>query len=194
MEPGIKFEDGFGTLKNSVRLYEPARLFDESTTTRIIKPHGAIDWYFATPYGEGHRQSKWTIFDSEPFDGRTNYGYYPMKGEASFLSGIGKEEEYQSSIFGDMVEAFQRSLRQTSIVIESGFGWQDYGMRSILMRYLKRSDSNRLLSLHPSGDLSSNTLFDAAGYRPRGVLRTLPKYMSHEDVSWKEIKKVLGLP
>ena len=208
LKPVVNFEDGFGPAEDGVRKYDPERLFNDSARLRLIKPHGSINWYFAESDSNRQRYSDVAIFDGDPFDDGRDYGFYPVTGESSFLSGIGKESSYQSGIFGDMVEAFQHVLRRTTTVIESGFGWQDYGMRSILMRYLTRKKENRLLRLHPKKDpedpaseiklpshayLKSLRVNSKGGLTPEGLIDG-PNYMSHEDVSWTKIKEVLGLP
>ena len=93
------------------------------------------------------------------------------------------------------MEAMLQALHQTNIVIESGFGWQDYGMSSLLRRYLNRSDGNKLLLLHPRSDfpdedpLLGDNPFSAT---PEGLIKSLSKYMS--KTSWEDIKEALGLP
>jgi hypothetical protein len=178
--PGIDFEDGFGPAEDDVRKYDPERLFNDSARLRLIKPHGSINWYFDDDGPTALLPSA----RRECFS----------KSEPSFLSGIGKEGRYQYGIFGDMVEAFQHVLRQTTTVIESGFGWQDEGMYNLLTQYLCRRTENQLLRLHPMKDRGPEIkLPDHAQLRPRpeGLIDG-PNHMCY--TSWDDIKNKLGLP
>ncbi|NBB87881.1 MAG: hypothetical protein GVY12_16865 [Bacteroidetes bacterium] len=129
--------------------------------------------------------------------------YKADRPEPIILAGSEKEEAYQADVYGEMIEAMLQALRQTNTVIESGFGWQDYGMRSILMRYLNRSDKNKLLMLHKRDDLSEEDshrgddsyegvpLPGDIPFAPQPVgLKRLPKYMC--ETSWDEIRGALN--
>jgi hypothetical protein len=194
---GIQHADGFGPKDGELRFFKPNLLFERRNEVTLIKPHGSINWYAVRRHDQDIREQRYAISSSDNPDViRNEEGrrYVADFLEPTILAGLEKEKVYQTDIFGDMMEAALQALRQTNVVIESGFGWQDYGMHSLLMRYLKRDKSNRLLPLHPEDGLP-NTLFDAPEYfRPEGIVRTLPQYMSHDDVSWTKIKEVLELP
>lgn len=189
-EHDVDFDDGFEGEDGDVRRYSPERLFDGPNDVTIIKPHGSVNWYI------DDEQSKYVAFPvndpiPEPGELRTL-----LKPEPSILHGYRKEERYSVDIFGDMVDAFMLALHDTSMVIESGFGWTDSGMYHHLNRYLGRSEQNRLLLLHQTDDFQPDEdslepphpmdYSNPFRHPPDGLIRSLPKYLS--ETSWGEIQ------
>lgn len=140
---GIPYTDGFGSPNGELQFFEPSLLFESSRKVKLIKPHGSINWYRVRRHDHTNNQERLALTSSDnPDDFRDAQGqeYKADRPEPIILAGSEKEEAYQADVYGEMIEAMLQALRQTNTVIESGFGWQDYGMRSILMRYLNRSD------------------------------------------------------
>lgn len=205
---GIEYTDGFGSQNGELRFFEPSRLFESSRKVRLIKPHGSIDWYRVRRRDHHNNQERLALTSSDNpdrFNDAQGREYKADRPEPIILAGSEKEKAYQDHVFGEMLEAMLQALHQTNTVIESGFGWQDYGMSSILMRYLNRSDENKLLMLHEKDNLykedshreddsyegiplPGDNPFSAT---PEGLI-TLSKYMS--KTSWDDIKEALGLP
>src|SRR5690606_2079617 len=92
-----------------------------------------------------------------------------------------------ADIFGDMVEAFLRELRMASVVVESGFGWNDRGMSMHLKRHLHGNPNLRLMLLHRpyfnARFMKPN--FHGSLFRSGQLVFSLRKYLG--ETSWKEI-------
>lgn len=188
----VDFDDGFEHAEDGHRKYSPERLFDGPNDVTIIKPHGSVNWYI----DDRGEQSKYISFPVDDPVPEPRELPKLMKPEPSILHGYRKEERYSVDIFGDMVDALILALHNTRTVIESGFGWTDYGMHNHLNRYLEWSGQNQLLLLHAKDDFQpgeespepphpmdyTNPFRDP----PDGLIRSLPKYLS--ETSWDEIK------
>lgn len=174
----VEFVDGFQKVDYGVEKYSPDLLFGGSADVTVVKPHGSIDWYQDMDRGE------YFSFSSLPPD--PNREGYNLRPEPSILSGYRKEERYTTGIFGDMVDALVLALHEGSTVIESGFGWGDYGMDRHLRRYLTRSDQNQLLILHPENDFRASHLFRGRFQGVPDNLHLLQEYLC--DISWEEVK------
>jgi hypothetical protein len=189
-EHNIDFDDGFEREDSDVRRYSPDRLFDGPNDVTVIKPHGSVNWYI------DREQSEYVAFpinDPIPEPGELQT---LLQKEPFILHGYRKEERYPVDIVGDMVDALLLALHETSTVIESGFGWTDYGMYHHLNRYLGRSEQNRLLLLHQTDDFQQGEestdpphpmdYSNSFGHPSDGLIRSLPKYLS--ETSWDEIQ------
>lgn len=169
------FEDGFGppVAESDLRPYEPGRLSGTGTKLQVVKPHGSINWYlveqktsgitpeppegasrFASGYAAATGPPPYKPFQrsvSWPKDRPAHKCERPAKliqYVPSLLTSYGKDREYGSDIFGDMMSVSLRALEEADAVFVSGFGWNDPGMRNRLLGALRRSKKKRMFLLH----------------------------------------------
>lgn len=190
----IKYVDGFGSQSGDLRFLKPIRLFEEDGKVALIKPHGSINWYIVHREDQGFTQAQYATYSGNNLNNiRDDEGqkYKPRSFEPTILTDSGKEEYYQTDIIGEMIETFHHSLRQTSVVIESGFGWEDQGIYDSLQRYLNREDENILLLLHPEDDFHEYHPINLATMTLSmpGLTKAVPEFMC--NTSWDEIKRTL---
>lgn len=192
----ISYDDGFGIQNGDLRLYDPGRLLVRNRKVHLIKLHGSINWYRIVMVNRGRRiiyngDNPLEISDAE------GNSYSSDSPEPALLSRTGKEREYHSDIFGHMTDAFLAALRQTSTVIESGFGWKDYGIRRRLLGYLEQHPERKLVLLHRPDFLTDflepydyPSSFWPHSFNPDQIIREPGKYLC--ETSWDEIRKCIN--
>jgi len=186
---GIEFANGFSK-KSGVELFEykSSQLLQSSSRVRVIKPHGAVNWYYFDK-----RQSRENSFSplklySIPGPGpynpyspqNTPEGFTPVSALPVLLSSQGKEHDYGSDIFSDMILAFLTAIHDSDVVVVSGFSWYDAGMRDRLLSSLYRDPTKRMVLLHREeggnapGDISITTY---ENLRDRGQITQRNEYL-----------------
>jgi len=200
---GVDYTDGFYRQDGQARRYTPESLFSDTYRVRIIKPHGSINWYLAYPPDELKKpvQGRWmrmVYIASErtrqsSIKDKQEREYHIITAAPSVLSGVGKEMEYNSDIFGDMMEAFLYALRNVTLVVESGFGWNDKGISRRLTGYLEQNVNRKLLLLHPNGFTSRylDPRFNNLHLDTKQLVTDIKKYLC--ETTWVEIKKAFSL-
>ena len=158
-----EYEDGFSNQRGEAREYKPGQIFSTDKTTRIIKPHGSVDWFLAEK--EFRKSQKPKEISYIKHANQNNKRKYSLPGNGNevyqiigagpfYLTGGEKEKQYADDIVGDMTYALNESLSNSEYILVSGFGWADRGMSRYLINSL-RWDDNRKMVLMYEGNLSS---------------------------------------
>jgi hypothetical protein len=144
----IPFTDGFGEKDGDVRPF--AWAWDTFTgPVHLLKLHGSIDWYRVRHDHSGIDQFvRMSGSRIDPKDG-SGRRLSPLDVIPNFLTGTSvKEQSYGVSLFGDIFEHFRRRLRETNILICSGYGWGDKGINTRIRQWLYDAFENRVIVLH----------------------------------------------
>lgn len=147
----IDFEDGFGPPDGQVCYFEPS-CYDSGSKVRLFKLHGSVNWFFfrsrkdktaIDQYGKSEQNDFWHLEDANG-NLLMNLGGTPI-----FLSGTyNKIFDYGSGIHAEMHFRFYQLLKETDIMVMSGYGWNDPGINTRLMEWIYSSDKKRLYLLH----------------------------------------------
>lgn len=142
-EPTVRCIDGFGEPQDGVRRFDVA-LFDNEAHVRLVKLHGSLNWFRYKFRRDGQVVADYCIpvTTSEHF---TENELAP----ALFLTGTeNKMSSYGFGIYYDMYSVFVRMLKETKLIVMSGYSWNDRGVNSRLFSWLAESPDNRIILLH----------------------------------------------
>lgn len=147
----IQFADGFGPQDGQVCFFEPS-CYETGPKVRLFKLHGSINWFqFRSEkdgttidrFGRPRHSDFWHLKDS------TGNILRNLRGIPVFLSGTyNKMLDYGSGIHAEMHFRFYQLLKETDIMVMSGYGWNDPGINTRLMEWIYSSDKKRLYLLH----------------------------------------------
>ena len=145
----IPFTDGFGDPDGDLRWYEDR--FDDSSKVSLIKPHGSINWY---GIGDFKIVQSVGIMDRNVADWKDSQGFHPryINSTPSLLTGASKVSSYNRGIFSDMHYRLQRALRESTVIVMSGYGWGDDPLNFHIGYWLDRNRANTLILLHTKPD------------------------------------------
>jgi hypothetical protein len=155
------YADGFGEEDGDLKLYDPDSFEspphrEGGPSVSVIKLHGSVDWWAV----RGTR-GEWTydtIARETERSARTWGGGFPdFYGEEGpflpnqklpvFLTGGRKELSYFGGVFPAIHGAFGEALRSCSVVVESGFSWNDLALSHQLVTW-SEMEGNRVVLLH----------------------------------------------
>ena len=128
---GISYDDGFDN--NSSREFSDFVGFNESSTIKLIKPHGSINWMF----------DKAEICRLNTLDVLEQKDYRLLK----ILTGTNKILSYNMGVFSEMFFYMHKSMAVSNRMIMSGYGWGDEGINMRLNRWIDK-DNSKLIILH----------------------------------------------
>ncbi|MBX9595968.1 MAG: SIR2 family protein [Roseomonas sp.] len=146
VDNGIVYSDGFSTADGDVRWFKDASLLPGGRV-RIIKPHGSINWYAS---GDYMTLQPVDLLDRDSKNWRNKEGniIQNLQHNPSFLTGTSKSVLYNRGIFANMIFQFQQSLRESKMLIMSGYGWSDTPINFHIQYWMERDSQNNLLLLH----------------------------------------------
>jgi hypothetical protein len=145
----ISLKDGFGASDGDVRWYDDGNYDVHHIKATLLKLHGSINWYQFTP---GSRRAIFNgVATAHIKDGKGNR-LTPIFDRPSFLSGMSKAVQYYRGIYADVHFRFQKALRESDVIVMSGYGWGDVAITFQLEAWLDRNSSNRIVHLHKNPD------------------------------------------
>lgn len=191
---GIPFADGFGTPDGKVRYYDPDLLSPDRQKVRILKLHGATNWFrfreekgdmIIDRYGMPMRPD---VHHLKTADDKwlTWLGCTPI-----FLCGsYNKLMEYNFGIYANLWALFYQSLHEHDIMVMSGYGWNDRGINGRILEWLSSSPDKKLFLLHENPEKIKEKSKSAMWYRfdeevNSGRLIPIQKFL--KDVSLEEL-------
>ena len=195
---GIKFIDGFDYPINEVRYYNYDLFVNNNLKSKIFKLHGSVNWFEFTPNYGNHNDEKigipinkdiWNIRNSE---GKLQT---PKHGKPLILVGtFNKIWEYTHSIFSDIHCQFNNSLRNSNIMIISGYSFSDKGINTRIAEWMYKSDGNNLIVIHPEPDELKNYARGSISNKwekwiEEKKLKVIEKKI--ENTNWTDIKELL---
>jgi hypothetical protein len=178
---GVELTDGFGVPDGGVRWYDET-LFDvPGARVKLLKLHGSIDWN-AFPTAAGLRRAAILNDPRRTLADHRGQQLSPAYRSPSFLSGINKSVSYQRGIFADVHYRFHQAMRQSNIILMSGYGWGDLAINHQLDTWLERSKRNTIVLLHRNPEeLVNRSIVLQSSYENRvasGQIIPIRKWMS----------------
>lgn len=149
-DAGISYRDGFGEPDGDVRWFDEKQL-EPQNVTRLMKPHGSIDWFFFFPKGNTSKPPGTAIpLNNRRVDARTSDGFLLSNyGNPEFLTGVGnKINSYNSGIYAEMMFRLHEALKTERQIIMSGYGWADQGINARLIDWLSKDRKRKIFLLH----------------------------------------------
>lgn len=147
----VPYADGFGHANGDVRFFD-ASSFDGADTVRLFKLHGSINWHRFREQKDNHSIHRYGIPLNRNSDHcRDSKGnlLLNLAGKPQFLAGTyNKMLDYGTGIFAEMHYMFHQILKEHSLMVMSGYGWNDRGVNFRLMEWLHSSLDKKLYLLH----------------------------------------------
>lgn len=187
----IPFVDGFGKENGGVRHWDPSLFENGVKQVRLLKLHGAVNWFLYRPNTGTVLDDKICINDGYSWNAE---GHTPHGGRSEILIGTyNKMIDYANEVFIDLRHMFYQSLLSTNHVVVCGYSFSDHGINKMLDSWIKLSD-RRLVVIDPGAEVFKNRTSRRVESRIvecwdelklRGVLKCIPKGI--ENVCWEEM-------
>jgi hypothetical protein len=191
----IPFVDGFGKENGGVRHWDPSLFENGVKQVRLLKLHGAVNWFLFRPRDGMVLDDRVSIKDGYSWDAE---GLIPMGGHSEILIGTyNKLIDYANEVFIDLRHLFYQFLLSTHHVVICGYSFSDHGINKMLDSCLKLP-GRKFVVIDPQAEVFKNRTSRWVESRipecwdelkSRGILKCISKKI--EDVSWEEIKKEL---
>jgi len=144
---GIEYTDRFGAPDNGVRYWTPKVFEDSSRNMRLLKLHGSVNWFLFQSHGQTWRNARVGIaVDGRPWDTKDRNGQ-PQRavGERPMLlvGTLNKMLAYTSGIHALLFFEFSRALRETELLIVSGYSFGDKGINRQLAEWVDSADQKQ---------------------------------------------------
>ena len=149
---GIEFTDGFDAAIEGVRYFDPALLDYPSQSVRLLKVHGSVNWYKVRPFEDIWGTQKVAKFQTPEVDNTVGRDGRPQWREKRPMLLIGTFNEairYTEWFFSELFTQFQQSLKRVDTLVICGYGFGDKGMNSQIIQWIHKSNSNRIVIIHP---------------------------------------------
>jgi len=192
-ETKIAYYDGFGYKTNDIRYWQKDLLdIDKKEKIKLIKLHGAINWY---RFSNGKEDIIGSYSGSDVDHAYDKYGkrLYLHDSKPILLVGtFNKMYSYvNSSLFIYLYFCMYRYLELSNRLIVSGYSFGDKGINSRVIEWLLSSDNNKMIIIDPNlKELVSNSRGSIRHKWDNLInierIRTIEKRI--EDVTWEEIK------
>lgn len=143
------FVDGFEVAdKDGIREYNPDLLLQDYEVPLLIKPHGSISWWRDNvPPTQSAPVYSFTLQKAKKWA----YGAPTDRIGPIFLKDAGKQKFYPESIWQQMHQAFRRVLRETCLLVISGYGFGDPGINEVIRSWGRNKDNKKVIILHEKG-------------------------------------------
>ncbi|MDV2503677.1 MAG: SIR2 family protein [bacterium] len=149
----VQVNDGFTEPVRNVRYWDPELFEKKPSKIRLFKLHGSVNWVrFRTASEDIIDESIGIPLDRDIWHTRNPQGQrqLPADGRPEILVGtFDKMLRYTSSIFADLHWQFNRSLRNTPILIVSGYGFRDKGINSQIVEWVYSSPDRKIILVEP---------------------------------------------
>jgi len=198
----IEFSDGFykwvsDDLYKDISFWNFDMFQIDKSKIKLLKLHGSISWYrYFKPSSsfsgdEIYGKNK-TLTESN----NTLLNYQetmPKLRRPEILVGTyNKMLDYIGGIYSDMFYYFQQLLRETNLLVVSGYSFGDKGVNTFLIDWISNYDENRIVIIHPDPDglkkdCRGNIRNKWDDLESSKRLIVIPRRI--EDSSWSEIKQ-----
>lgn len=153
--------DGFVEFSPGVALFDP-NIFDsdEAFRIRLLKLHGSIDWFrYKHPTAKEDLVLRVRLKDRDHVKGPNGENLLPPQNRLLLAGTTNKELAYGSGLFIELMFQFQKRLKETELLIVSGYGFADKGINNRLWAWLDSRPGNRMVVLHDDiGELRRNAM------------------------------------
>lgn len=151
---GIDVADGFGHPVGEARYYDPDLLSPERRRVRLMKLHGATNWFRLREEKDGMSIDRYGIPTHRDVHHlkSADHKWLTWLDQAPVLlcGSYNKLMDYNFGIFANLQAMFYQSLYAHNIMIMSGYGWNDRGVNGRILEWLMSSPDKRLFLLHES--------------------------------------------
>lgn len=198
-DSGHEFEDGFRGHLDGVRKWSGSVLL-QPAPLRLFKVHGSIDWF-------RFRSGPLAWWDD--WLGQVRRGVDPdrvslgsgklldcLDGPEFLLGSFNKIMDYTRTGFLDLFSAAWLALRDSAVLIVSGYSFSDKGINARVTDWMYSAPlgTRRLVVIHPDPDRLAGGARGAIrekweGWRRQGVLRVVVAKL--EDASWGQVRRAL---
>lgn len=145
-----EISDGFRVFSPGIDRFDPSS-FDDTIAfrVRLLKPHGSIDWFrYKHPTSGEDLILRVRSGDRDHLKGPEGESMFPTQGRMLLAGTTNKELAYGSGLFIELMFQFQKRLKETSLLITSGYGFADKGINNRLWAWLDSRPENRVVVLH----------------------------------------------
>ncbi|MCF3651718.1 SIR2 family protein [Synoicihabitans lomoniglobus] len=145
--------DGFVPISKDVAEFDPTS-FDNGCSARVqlLKLHGSIDWFRYKSNSGDDLALKVLSNDRDRVKGRGGEALFPPQNRLMLAGTTNKELAYGSGVFLELMFQFHKRLKETELLIVSGYGFADKGINNRLWAWLDARQGNRLVVLHEKPD------------------------------------------
>lgn len=149
---GVKYTDGFDQLNGEVRPYNSNVYENDEIKIHLVKLHGSVNWFTFRLEKEGTYTDFYAIPQKFPVellkDSEGNL-LTNLLGRPYILAGTyNKVIKYMFGIIRSQHSLFEKMLENTTVLIMSGYGWNDKGINAKLFDWINYSLKNRLILLY----------------------------------------------
>jgi SIR2-like domain len=187
--------DGFGVPQNGMRYWNPDVFGNDVFKVRLIKLHGSLNWFRFRPHEGGDWSDEkiaipldWDFWHSKDLKGKLQW---PVDGRPMFLAGtFNKMLDYNSGVYADLHYQFHRSLKETPVLIVSGYGFCDKGINRKINEWFYSSNKHRIIIIHPNESALLMSAREAISNKWDGWLKTRRVHIITkpiEETSWQEL-------
>lgn len=190
-DKNIPLSDGFGSNIKGVRYWE--NLFGNKNN--LLKIHGSVNWFTLQPdIGNWFDEKIGIVLNGDIDHAKSRNGKMmrsmPVKEPKILVGTFNKIYEYSDSIFSDIYYQFRKLLKNTSILVVSGYSFGDKGVNSAILEWLYTNKKNKIIVINRNPDRLLNiTARGAIRKAFRGIAKeNFVKIIKQiENTSWKDI-------
>jgi len=149
-----KVSDGFVQISTEAAEFQPDSFEgEEPYRVRLLKLHGSINWFrYQTVDSRENRILKISAQDRDHVTGLNDEKLFPPNDRLMLSGTTNKELAYGSGVFIELMFQFQKRLKETDLLIVSGYGFADKGINNRLWAWLDTRPKNRIVVLHENID------------------------------------------
>jgi len=195
---GIPFADGFGSLENGVRYWNPDILDKVTNGASVYKLHGSINWFRLRPDRGAISTERIGIPEDWDFWHTHNTAgalQMPVDGRPMFLVGtFNKILSYTDEVYFDLHYLFMRHIRTTDRLIVCGYSFGDKAINSQIARWVFDRPNRKLIICHPRVERVRDGARGAIRnnwerWQDNGNIEVVPKYI--QNIIWSDLHSVL---
>ena len=195
----IQVNDGFGSAENNMRYWNPDILENNSSKVRLLKLHGSVNWFRFRNDGNSDWSDEkiaipleWDLWYTKDTKGRSQW---PVDGRPMFLAGtFNKMLDYSSGIYADLHYQFYKLLRETEILVVSGYGFRDKGINTRIIDWIYSHNQNKIIVIHHDpGELTISARDSISNKWDKWIQskRLIIIKKKIEDTKWEDISYYL---
>lgn len=141
--------DGFRPFSTGTEIFDPERFERESPlAVRLLKLHGSIDWFRYQDRTGRDLALRVKAADPKRIKDEAGQDLLLPLNRLLLAGTTNKELAYGSGIFLELMFQFHRLLKETKLLIISGYGFGDKGINNRIWAWLDAHSENRLMVLH----------------------------------------------
>jgi len=193
----VQYIDGFrNPTDDGTRYWDPITYDQRIGTdglpeTRLYKLHGSIDWY-SLPEGVviPPRDSQWWNRKDAKGNRRSHYSNGPL----ILIGTFNKYKAYLYEVFMELQYRFIYPFNKVQTLIVCGYSFGDQGINARIVRWLRHTENNRVIIIHPRPDGLKERARSGISRRwdfliNSKKLEVIPKGI--EEVKWDDIRPLL---